>query len=152
MILFLPPILLIAWLEASWSQWLVVWGAGLPLTLLVLMYLRYRQWLNTAQTMLLAGLAGYWLDELASPRPGLVLVSMLGGLALFCWLLPKSRKLWQRALSLAAGLATFEIIMIAGFSWSAGYFVIINLLWFIILGLIIFAAMRLLSRQIEGWL
>lgn len=152
MIIFILPVMLVAWLEASWAGWLDLTGVSLPLTLLSILYLRYRSWVSLSETVLLAGLGGYVLDVLASPRHGLVLSAMLVASALGGWLLGRSSQRWQRWAALGVGLVLYQLILSLGLGWPELARVGFQVLSFTGLSLALFGLMRLIGRRVEGWL
>jgi len=152
MIIFLPLLMLTAWLEASWAHELRLAGVSLPLTLLILLYLAYRRWLKLGQLLLLAALAGYWLDELASPRPALVMTALLLATLLSAWLLGKSARRWQRMGSIGLGLLVYQWLLALGTGWTGAADIVLDGLLFVAVGLGTFAVIWVVGRLAESWL
>jgi hypothetical protein len=152
MIIFIVPIILVAWFESSWLDWLVLWQVSVPLTWLVLIYLRVLNWVNNWQLLVLAAVAGYVLDTLASPKPGLVIVSMLASLAVGAWLIGRSKGRWQRLGSIMVSLWLYQLLLSLGMGWLGWWLLLVGCCWFAVLSIIVFGLMRLIGRRIEGWL
>lgn len=152
MIVFWPPLILMAWFEASWWPWLNFSGVSVPLTLLVLLYVLWQGWLSLYQTLLLALGAGYLLDVLASPRPGIVLLAMLAAVAVCGVWLPRPKSWWQRLAVVSLGLCIYQLALGLGLSWVDSKLYFGSAALFTLISLIVFVAFLLLGRQIKGWL
>lgn len=126
MIIFLPVLILCAWLEAAWAYELRLAGVSLPLTLLILLYIASRRWLKTRELLLLAALAGYWLDELASPKPALVMAGLLTACALGVWLLRVSHRRWQRLAIIGLSLLVYQWLLALGMGWTGAADIVLD--------------------------
>jgi hypothetical protein len=149
---FILPIVLVAWLEASWTSWLEIAGAHIPLTLLVILWLLYRGWIGGWQALALAGIGGYVLDLLASARSGFILVAMVLAAGSCAWLLGRSHSRWQRWGAIVVGLLVYELVGLASLGWQDFADTMWQITLFTSLSLVVFGLMRWMGKRVEAWL
>jgi len=97
---------------ANWH----IFGVSLPITWLALYFTTANEWIGWRQGLVMAAVTGYVLDVMASPSPGLMLVSILAAWAFGAYVL--SRYKFSRNVKVA-GLAGGSLILM-GSSFVVG--------------------------------
>lgn len=107
-----------ATIEGVWLVNLPVYGVRLPLVWLALSTLLTERWVSWKQGLVLAVLAGYWLDVLAAPVPGSTLISLIAAASV------ASAIMLGRDYSQAGkvqGLIAGSLIYLSGSLWPGPY-------------------------------
>lgn len=102
-------------LVANWHMF----GVSLPITWLALYFTVASEWVGWRQGLVLAAVTGYVLDVMASPVPGLILVSILASWAFGAYVLSKYK--FSRD-SKVAGLTGGSLILMSSSFVVGPYF------------------------------
>lgn len=130
--------------ETSVMNELTLFGARLPLTLLVLLLLKHNGWVSSSSALLLAGFSGYLLDLIASPSNGRVVIAYVAAISSYNLLSKLTDNGRFPAWSVvAASLVVYWLTLYSSFSFIFSWRVALQFVQYTAVCLIALAVMQL---------